>query len=355
MGTMQNDRISTRGFAPGLALGALLLAAVPTRHAAAQELTGFPQAELPRYTVELIVFRYAEGATTGNEIFVPESPPFEDFMTAESPDSAEGGVRVFSDRPEPGAPASGDSAVPRSNRPSAAPEGHGAETAGPGAEPTGQSDAGEDAANEITGIEYSVGDIPLRTRIELRLLAPEQYTMDDIYQHLVELDAYQPIMRAAWTQTAPAPGEAPAIRLRALGSPPPGLDGTVTLHQGRFVHLGLDLELDAEGAYAGGGAALDSRSATNRAIAGSMPGSGDGNGASAGEPAATIPVYSDRGYGEESWREGGAYVPQPVRYRIEEVRILRDGEIRYYDHPRYGVIAKLTEVKQETPAADSSP
>ena len=354
MGPMQNDRTSRRGFAPGLALGALLLAAMPTRYGAAQELTGFPQAELPRYTVELIVFRYAEGATTGNEIFVPESPPFDEFMRAEPAGSPDREGRVFSDRGEPDAPAFGDAAAPRSSaRSSAAPEAPPPEAAIPGAGHTDGRDAGEDPVNEITGIEYSLGDIPLRTRIELRLLPPERYSMDEIYQDLVELDAYQPIMRTAWTQTAPGPGDAPAIRLRALGSPPPGLDGTVTLYQGRFVHLGLDLELDAEGPYAGGGAELDSRSATDRAIAGSMPESPDGNGSA--EPPGTIPVYSDRGYGAEPRYEDGGFLPQPVRYRIEEVRIMRDGDIRYYDHPRYGVIAKLTEVKKKVPAADSRP
>ena len=349
MGTMRNDSTSRRGFAPGLAFSALLLAALPARHAAAQELTGFPQADLPRYTIELIVFRYAESATTGTEIFVPESPPFDEFMTA---GSADGEVRVFSDRGGPQAPAFGDSAAPRtSGRPSGAPEALPPEAAIPGAEPADASNAGAEPANEITGPDPSLGDIPLRARIELRLLPPERYSMDEIYEDLVELDAYQPIMRTAWTQTAPAQGEAPAIRLRALGSPPPGLDGTVTLYQGRFVHLGLDLELDAEGAYAGGGAGLATRSATDRAIAGSLTESRNGNGASAAEPGGTIPVYSDRGAYEEYWSEDGG-IPQLVRYRIEEVRIMRDGEIRYYDHPRYGVIAKLTEVKEEPPAAD---
>jgi Peptidoglycan-binding protein, CsiV len=353
---MQNDRTSMRGFAPGLALGALLLVALPVRHVAAQELTGFPQAELPRYTVELIVFSYAEGATTGNEIFVPESPPFDEYMTAGSAGMPEGEVRVFSDRAEPDEQAIGNPAAGRSpGNPSGTPEALPPQAGGPGAEPGDGSLDGEDAANEITGAEPSLGDIPLRARIELRLLPPEQYSMDAIHRELIELDAYQPIMRTAWTQTAPAPGEAPAIRLRALGSPPPGLDGTVTLYQGRFVHLGLDLELDAEGAYASGGTGFDSRSATDRAIAGSLGENPDGNGSSADEPPGTIPVYSDRGYGEAYGREDGAFFPQPVRYRIEEVRIMRDGEIRYYDHPRYGVIAKLTEVKEEAAAADTRP
>lgn len=350
MGTMHNDRTSTRRFAPLLALSALLLAAVPAPHAAAQELTGFPQAELPRYTVELIVFTYAEGATTGNEIFVPESPPFDEFMSAESAGQPGRQAPVFSDRGEPDAPVFGDpGGAEAPGVPSAAPEALPPEPGLPGAEPTDGSRARGDAANEITGLEHNLQDIPRRARIDLQLLGPGQYSMDEIYRKLVELDAYQPIMRAAWTQTTPGEAEAPAIRLRALGAPPPGLDGTVTLYRGRFVHLGLDLELDAEGAYAGGGSGMDSRSATERAIAGTLPGNEGGNGPSGSESPRPVPVYSDRGYSEEIYVEDGDYFPQPVRYRIEEVRIMRDGEVRYFDHPRYGVIAKLTEVPEKEP------
>lgn len=336
MGIMRHTGTSTRG----LLAAALVLAAAPAQHAAAQTLTGFPRAEPPRYMVELIVFTYAEDAITSNELFVPESPPFEEFMRAESPGQAGGEVPVYSDRPEMNPPR-----VP-GNPPSELP-------ATPPAEPVLPADgssAGEEAADEITGLDQNLGDIPLRARIELQLLSPEQYSMDGIYRELVKLDAYQPIMRAAWTQTTPTEDESPAIRLHALGDPPPGLHGTVKLYQGRFVHLRVDLELDAEGLHADGGVVSDSRSATDRAIAGSAPGSDDRYGSSGGQTRQRIPVYSDAGYSEEIYLESGGFVTQPVRYRLDEVRIMRDGDIRYYDHPRFGVIAKLTEIPGEPKA-----
>lgn len=346
MATMNSLRTPKGSIAAGLLATVLLAAALPGPRTAAQQLTGFPQAELPRYTVELIVFAYAEGATTSKEVFVPESPPFDELMTPEGKGPPDGDVPVYSDRDEPDAPVFGDRRQPEGlDRPSsAAQEGPPGESALPGGLPTDESSAVDEPPNEITGIEYNLHDLPLRTRIELTLLAPEQYSMDAIYQELVDLDAYQPIMRAAWTQATPGPNEAPAIRLRALGSPPPGLDGTVKLYQGRFVHLGIDLALDAEGAYAGGGAGNDMRSATDRAIAGSLPDNTDGYGSESRQP---IPVYSDRGYSEEIYADDGGFFPQPVRYRIDEVRIMRTGDIRYYDHPRFGVIAKLTEIPKE--------
>ena len=36
----------------------------------------------------------------------------------------------------------------------------------------------------------------------------------------------------------------------------------------------------------------------------------------------------------------------PVYFRIQENRILRNGELRYFDHPKFGVVAKVTRVEQ---------
>ena len=41
----------------------------------------------------------------------------------------------------------------------------------------------------------------------------------------------------------------------------------------------------------------------------------------------------------------------PIFYRIQENRIIKNGEIRYFDHPKFGVIAKVTRI--EEPEDDS--
>ncbi len=46
----------------------------------------------------------------------------------------------------------------------------------------------------------------------------------------------------------------------------------------------------------------------------------------------------------------GELVSPPVYYRISEDRILRNGEVRYYDHPKFGLLAKVTRVEAEAPA-----
>jgi hypothetical protein len=128
--------------------------------------------------------------------------------------------------------------------------------------------------------------------------------MQEIYRKLATLDAYRPIMHTAWQQTTHDKARSPALQLRALGDPPLGLDGTFTLYQGRFIHLDVDLSLEAE---PGG----------SRSVSG-----------------------PDR---PENETGSGLFEP-PVRYRIAEDRIMRNGEIRYFDHPRFGLIAKVSKV-----------
>jgi hypothetical protein len=39
-------------------------------------------------------------------------------------------------------------------------------------------------------------------------------------------------------------------------------------------------------------------------------------------------------------------LPAPVRYRIFEDRIFKSGDLRYFDHPKFGVLAKITRVEE---------
>ena len=42
-------------------------------------------------------------------------------------------------------------------------------------------------------------------------------------------------------------------------------------------------------------------------------------------------------------------VEQPVHYRIQEDRIFKSGETRYFDHPKFGVLAKITRWEEAEP------
>ncbi len=42
----------------------------------------------------------------------------------------------------------------------------------------------------------------------------------------------------------------------------------------------------------------------------------------------------------------GELLPPPIRYRIFEDRIVKNGDVRYFDHPKFGVIAKITRFEE---------
>jgi hypothetical protein len=60
-----------------------------------------------------------------------------------------------------------------------------------------------------------------------------------------------------------------------------------------------------------------------------------------------------RYYGDNQSRTSFSFDPEYVApatfYRIQEDRIVRNGELRYYDHPKFGVIAKITRIEEEAP------
>lgn len=211
-----------------LALGLAGLALLAP--AAAQDPDDEPEAR--RYTVEVIIFRYAQDVGTGNEIFPPDEPE-----------------PTF-----PGDPMLTDEAV----------------------QPRGPT---RRAAAEQPPETGSLRDI------EFTRLARDEYQLTAMYGRLARLQAYDPLMHFGWTQTTWPKEETRPISLHRFGRPPPDLDGNLSLYLSRFLHLVVDLEL-------------------------------------------------------------GAASEAPVFYRIEEDRILRSGELRYYDHPRFGLLAKVTRVEE---------
>ena len=231
--------------------------------AAAQD-TGVEEApEIRRYTVEVIIFSYAENVSVGTELFEPDEPP-EKFVP-----SAMEGEFVFEEQLSEAAPAEAD------------------------IEP-----------------EEQPQDPEFILHIE------DDFTMADIASRLEQLDVYEPIMHFAWTQATYPQEETIAIELPALGEPPEGLTGSFTLYLSRYLHLVVDLTLN------------DPESPLDPV-------------------AIEEPAFS---YGDD--RIGFGYEDremQPIRFRIQENRIFKNGDLRYFDHPKFGVLAKITRVEEEQP------
>jgi hypothetical protein len=157
-----------------------------------------------------------------------------------------------------------------------------------------------------------------------RLLAEEELTMIGIFDQLDRLEVYEPLMYFGWRQLT-FPDEEPQARaLREFGEPPAGLEGSLTLYLSRYLHLLVDLELAAPA---------------------EVP-------AAPVEAQPVISIVDPRGLIEieESELPSG-----PVFYRLREDRIMKNGDIRYFDHPKFGVIAKMERIEEEAePGEDES-
>ncbi len=226
--------------------------------AAGQPVAETEVVEYPRYTVEVIIFEYAEDVSVGTEQFLPEQPLL-----------PQGGV------PGEGELVFGDMA-------------------------TDTGDGSDETAPETFLPEFV-------------LHVEEEFTMTDVASMLERLDVYRPVMHFAWTQVTRPEEETQPIELRTLAEPPEGLDGSFTLYLSRYLHLVVDLSLEQKSGVAVPVAIDD-----------------------------TPAVFGDS-------RSGMTYEdvrPMPVRFRISEDRIFKSGDLRYFDHPKFGVLAKVNRVEE---------
>lgn len=240
--------------------------------------------KIPRYAVELIVFEFNDSSTADTEIFAADEVPLEDELLAEFPlqelandeQTATPEPLVFGDQ---------------------------------------SGNLQEPLPAPFTAEELILNEIPTLEQAGLKVLDPSEYVLNDVYDKLLKLDAYKPLVRAAWTQETVEKELTTPIKLRRLGDSPLRLNGTVTLYLSRYLHLVVNLVLDEDIARA--------------------------------DPYASSPYYGDnRGRSDYAFGYDQERQTAPIRYRIEEDRIVRNGELRYYDHPRFGVLAKITRVEE---------
>ena len=232
--------------------------------AAAQDMAATRPSDVPSYTVEVIVFEYAEDVGVGTEQFLPEE-------LLQAYDEAADGELVFGDatmRPVPGQRDEADR----------------------------DADAGAwDAEPDFTRRDET------------------EFTMTDVASRLERLDVYRPLMHFAWTQVTRPEEKTRPIELRELAEPADGLDGSFALYLSRYLHLVVDLSIERDAPPAKPLAIDDSERAFRD----------DG----------AAPSYDAAG-------------PSTVRFRIFEDRIFKSGDLRYFDHPKFGVLAKISRVEE---------
>ena len=145
------------------------------------------------------------------------------------------------------------------------------------------------------------------------LMPEEEYTLHNVIEQFELLDAYETILHVGWTQPGFPQEETEPMVLAVFGESPEGLDGSFTLYLGRYLHLVVDLTLTAPVEVV------------------EIP----------------LPIVRSFDYGDARRRFEAEMEPVegPVRYRIQENRIIKNGEIRYFDHPKFGVVARVVRVE----------
>ncbi len=265
--------------------------------------------ELRQYSVEVIVFAYAEDVHTGTEIFVPELLPEPELPLDEN------GFPILA--PIDGEPIDGQSLD------------------------ADETAAEEEIVDELPedGMTLDEPEVEEPVTFTFELMVEEDYELLDTLSRLDELDAYEPLMHFGWVQGMLPDIETEVLALETFSVPPNGLQGAFTLYLSRYLHLVVDLELAADREAAEFG---DESSAQAPDPFQSQP---DRYEAQEPEP---VPTYSDRRmFGWEVFPEPEEPQYAPLMYQISEDRIVRNGEIRYYDHPKFGVIARVVRIEAD--------
>ena len=303
--------------------GVVLLALAPTLATLAQQAApridqlvqdlGEEPIDIRRYTVEVVVFRYAENVSVGNEVFVPDPPPVvEQTARGEGPFTDEGqsigggGGQALTDTDSAAGDGMGDGQA-------LTVDGQALANAGSAATDAGNATSVEDAAEQ----RAEDAEPPLQSGkpvVEYLLLTEDELTMGDVIAKFELLDAYDTIMHFGWTQTVFPEMEPKTIEIDSLAEPAPGLDGSFTLYLSRYLHLNVDLALDEPPAF-------DDPVAIEDPVR------------SFGDARAGYNLFDDRAYGK-------------VRYRIREDRIFKSGDLRYFDHPKFGLVVRVSRVEE---------
>lgn len=112
---------------------------------------------------------------------------------------------------------------------------------------------------------------------------------------LAEDPRFRVLTQAAWIQAADARSTTKPVRLRGGNTLRPGeLEGSLRFYMSRYLHLDIDLSFQ------------DSSGATVAALPSAAP------------------------------------AAEPLRYRIREQRRIKSQETHYFDHPKFGMLVRVT-------------
>ncbi len=320
----------------------LLTATCHAQQLGAENILDEEEEPVSRYAVEVILFTYGASVTAGTEVFMPvEPPPAENYddMAPGALDNefifGDGAARnddlqriTGEDAGNPATDSFGTFADPGMSMDTAAEDAEVATIDESDAIAIMDEESLRDALYASVDLTQPLEEVVTdAARIEFNPLLDEELTLADAHERLLRLDAYKPVLWTGWTQVVLEESESPTLNLRRLGSLPLDMEGELKLYLGRFVHLDVDISLEQR-------VIVESEQATRFDY-----------------PAA------DTRYGEfGDYTRESRYRERPktstIVYRIDDDRIMRNGETRYFDHPKFGLIARLTLVEEAESVTD---
>ncbi|HEX6996447.1 MAG TPA: CsiV family protein [Gammaproteobacteria bacterium] len=189
------------------------------------------------------------------------------------------------------------------------------DAAGPDASVTAEGDTGEaDAVVDPFG-----GPGNAAAPFRFRLLTDSELELVDVRRRLAR--SYTPLVHGGWIQEGLPAEQARPFDLAYLGADTPS--GTIRLHVSRFLHLTLDLDFRPAAARPAAAEGDDARTGN------------DALGAERPTPFGARTTLSEVGVSRT--------------YHLNAERRMRSGEIHYFDHPFFGVIAVVRPYEPPTP------
>lgn len=142
----------------------------------------------------------------------------------------------------------------------------------------------------------------------------DEYRLNPVYKRIERLDAYEPILHVGWIQPVKNTDEAQPFIVSAGPDTSVGITGSVTLYKERYLHLAMNLALVS-------------------------PPQRDADPLIAEPP-------PERVFGNGMFVEPTPNAaPDKEIHRLQESRRIRLATTHYFDHPLFGVIATVHEIK----------
>jgi len=150
----------------------------------------------------------------------------------------------------------------------------------------------------------------------------ESFALNGVYNRIIRLDAYEPLIHLGWIQPAKSTDDAKPYRILSQPDAPVEITGTVTLYKERYLHLALDLALESIPAVE----VFESETEIppERVF-------GRGMSAAEDEPASQV----------------------SATHKLQQSRRIRVSNTHYFDHPLFGVIATVSKIEETAASPDN--